>query len=339
MQPGFFDLDNRLQQLEALGDPLPKLNEVVDWEGFRPILMKIRQKPTKAPGGRPPYDVILMFKILVLQHLYNLADEQTEYQIRDRYSFCRFLGLTPEGKVPDARTIWVFREALKEHDLVDELFAQLNGQITAAGYIPRQGQIVDASMVAAPRQRNSREDNAKIKQGETPEGWEDNPNMLRQKDLDARWTKKHGQTHYGYKNHISIDRKHKLIRHFEVTSAAVADNQVFDVLIDPENTSADIWADAAYRSKACEQSLKAEGYRSHIHTKGQANKPVSACQERANRKRSKQRCRVEHVFATQQAMGRKLVRTIGFARARVKVALTNMVYNLRRWCWLQAASV
>jgi IS5 family transposase len=163
-----------------------------------------------------------MFKVLVLQHLYNLADEQTEYQIRDRYSFCRFLDLTPEGKVPDARTIWVFREARKEHDLVDELFAQLNSQITAAGYIPRQAQIVDASMVVAPRQRNSREGYAKIKRGETPEGWEDKPNMLRQKDRDARWTKKHGKTHYGYKNHISIDRKHKLIRHFEVTPTSVA---------------------------------------------------------------------------------------------------------------------
>ena len=339
MQPGFFDLESRHQQLEKLGDPLPKLAELVDWGGFRPLLDRIREKERNSAAGRKPYDVVLMFKILFLQSFYGLGDDQTEYQIRDRYSFCRFLGLTSEGKVPGAKTIWMFREALKEHDLVDELFAQLNGQITSAGYIPRQGQIVDASMVAAPRQRNSREDNAKIKQGETPEGWEDNPNMLRQKDLDARWTKKHGQTHYGYKNHISIDRQHKLIRHFEVTSAAVADNQVFDVLIDPENTSADIWADAAYRSKACEQSLKAEGYRSHIHTKGQANKPVSACQQRANRKRSKQRCRVEHVFAAQQAMGGKLVRTIGLARARVKVALTNIVYNLRRWCWLQAASV
>jgi IS5 family transposase len=162
--------------------------------------------------------------------------------------------------------------------------------------------------------------------------------MLRQKDLDARWTKKHGQTHYGHKNHISIDRKHKLIRHFEVTSAAVTDNQVFDVLIDPMNTSADIWADAAYRSMACERSLRTEGYRSHIHTKGQAKKPLWASQQRANRKRSRQRCRVEHVFAAQQAMGGKRVRTIGLARARVKVALTNLVYNLRRWCWLEAAA-
>jgi len=339
MQPSFFDLDNRHEQLEALGDPLPKLNQIVDWEAFRPILQKIRHKEAKGPGGRPAYDVVLMFKILVLQHLYNLADEQTEYQIRDRYSFCRFLDISPEGKVPDARTIWVFREALKEHDLVDELFAQLDAQIKTAGYIPRQGQIVDASMVAAPRQRNSREDNAKIKQGEVPEGWEDNPNMRRQKDLDARWTKKHGQTYYGYKNHVSIDRKHKLIRHFEVTPASVADNQVIDVLLDPENTSADIWADAAYRSKAQEAKLKAAGYRSHVHTKGQANKPVSACQQRANRKRSKVRSRVEHVFAAQQAMGGKLVRTIGLERARVKVAMMNIVYNLKRWCWLEASPI
>ena len=338
MQPSFFDLDDRLAQLEALGDPLPKLNDIVDWEAFRSVLMKIRQKEAEGPGGRPAYDVILMFKILVLQHLYNLADEQTEYQIRDRYSFCRFLGMSPEGKVPDARTIWVFREALKEHELVDELFAQLDAQIKAAGYIPRQGQIVDASMVAAPRQRNSREDNAKIKQGETPEVWKDKPSMLRQKDLDARWTKKHGQTHYGYKNHISIDRKHKLIRHFEVTSASVADNSVFGVLIDPDNTSSDIWADAAYRSWTREATLKADGYRSHIHTRGQASKPVSACQCRASRKRSKVRSRVEHVFAAQQAMGGKLVRTVSLARARVKVAMMNIVYNLKRWCWLEAVA-
>ena len=280
----------------------------------------------------------LIFKVLVLQHLYNLADEQTEYQIRDRYSFCRFLGLTPEGRVPDARTIWVFREALKEHELVDELFAELNAQINAAGFIPRQGQIVDASMVSAPRQRNSREDYAKIKQGEVPEDWDDKPAMRRQKDVDARWAKKHGQTHYGYKNHVSIDRKHKLIRHFEVTSAAVADSTVFDVLLDPENTSTDVWGDAAYRSRAREQTLRETGYRSHIHTKGQAGKPISAYRQRANRRRSKVRSRVEHVFAAQQAMGGKQVRTIGLARARVKVAMSNLVYNLRRWCWLKAAA-
>lgn len=118
----------------------------------------------------------------------------------------------------------------------------------------------------------------------------------------------------------------------------VADSTVFDGLLDPGNTSADVWADAAYRSKAREEALKDAGYRSHIHIKGQVGKPVTDCQRRANRRRSQVRSRVEHVFATQQAMGRKHVRTIGLARARVKVALTNLVYNVRRWCWLEATT-
>lgn len=334
MQPGFFDLHDRHQQLEKLGDPLPKLAKAVDWEGFRRLLEKVHQKERKSNAGRKPFDVVLMFKVLVLQHLYNLADDQTEYQIRDRYSFCRFLGLTPEGRVPDAKTIWLFRERLKILELVDELFAELMGQIEAAGYIPRRGQIVDASMVAAPRQRNSRDENATIKEGKTPEEWQDKPTMLRQKDVDARWTRKHGKTYYGYKNHISIDREHKLVRHFEVTHAAVHDSQVFDVLLDTSNTSADLWADSAYRSEEREADLKAQGYRSHIQTKGIAKKPLSERAQKANHRRAKVRVRVEHVFAAQTAMGGMLVRTIGFARARVKIAMMNIVYNLRRVAFL-----
>ena len=334
MQSGFFDLDNRLQLLEKLGDPLPKLNRCVTWEDFRPILKRIREQPRKSTAGRKPYDSILMFKILVLQHLYGLADDQTEYQIRDRYSFCHFLSLTPEGRVPDAKTIWVFKEHLKHHDLMDELFARLTQMIDMAGYVSRQGQIIDASIVAAPKQRNSRKDNAKIKIGEVPEDWKDKPSMLRQKDCDARWTQKHGKSHYGYKNHISVDNKHKVIRHFEVTPASVHDSQVFDVLLDDTNTSGDVWADSAYRSKAQEEQLVIDGYRSHINTKGRRGKPVSACQMRANRKRSKVRSRVEHIFGAQKVMGGQVVRSIGLQRARIKIALTNMVYNMRRLVWL-----
>jgi len=120
---GFVDLDERHRQLEKLGDPLPRLAEVVDWEGFRRLLEKVHQKERKSNAGRKPFDVVLMFRVLVLQHLYNLADDQAEYQIRDRYSFCRFLGLSPEGRVPDAKTIWLFRERLRTLELVEALFA------------------------------------------------------------------------------------------------------------------------------------------------------------------------------------------------------------------------
>jgi len=221
---------------------------------------------------------------------------------------------------------------------VDELFAELDGQIWAAGYQSRKGQIIDASLIAAPRQRNSREENAKIKQGETPEDWEDNPAKLRQKDVDARWTQKNGENHYGYKNPISIDNQHKLIRHFEVTSTEVHDSQVLDCLIDEENTSRAVWADSAYRSRSTEAWLKEEGYRSHIHTKGQAGKPLSEAQQRATKKRSSVRVRVEHVFASHKQMAGDFVRTIGHARARLKLGLINMAYNMKRWSYLEEAA-
>ena len=111
--PGFFDLEERFAKLDGLGDPLVKIAEVVDWEGFRSALNRAFSKPRKGNAGRKEYDRVLMFKVLVLQQLYNLSDEQAEYQIRDRYTFGRFLGLHPEDRVPDARTIWRFREGLK----------------------------------------------------------------------------------------------------------------------------------------------------------------------------------------------------------------------------------
>ena len=336
MQSSFFDIDDRHALLEKLGDPLPKLQRCVDWEQFRPLLQKVHEKQRKSKAGRKPYDVVLMFKVLVLQHLYNLSDEQIEYQIRDRYSFCQFLGLSPEGRVPDARTVWLFRERLKERELVDELFDTLMGQINTAGYIARKGQIVDASFVTAPRQRNTREENQAIKKGETPEGWEDKPESVRrQKDVDARWTKKNFVNYYGYKNHISVDNENKLVRDYEVTSASVHDSQVFEQLLDSNNTNANVWADSAYRSSEQEALLKSLSYRSHVNTKGKRNKPLSEVAQKANHKRSKIRSRVEHVFGAQAAMGGMIVRTIGIGRAAVKIGMMNLVYNLRRLTYLQ----
>lgn len=155
------DFDERLAVLEKLGDPLPRLDRLVDWEDFRSTLETVyRDKPRKSPAGRKPYDAVMMFKVLVLQHLYDLADEQTEYQIRDRHSFCRFLGLTSTKRVPDARTIWLFRERLKKRELVEPLFAELSERIESGGFRTRKGQIIDAGIVAVPGQRNVREQEA-----------------------------------------------------------------------------------------------------------------------------------------------------------------------------------
>ena len=188
MPNGLFDLEFRLQELDKGGEPLPKLNETIDWDQFRPTLETIRDRERKSNAGRPPFDVVLMVKILVLQSLYNLSDEATEYQIRDRLSFMRFLGLSLEDSVPDAKTIWLYREQLTEAQLIETLFVQFDAHLNEKGFAARKGQIIDASITAAPRQRNTREENAIIKEGGTPQAWEDHPAKLRQKDVDARKT-------------------------------------------------------------------------------------------------------------------------------------------------------
>ena len=334
LQSGFFDLQDRYKKLSELGDPLERLNETIPWEAFRPVLSKAHNKQRKSKAGRKPYDSLLLFKILILQSLYNLSDEQMEYQIRDRLSFMRFLELRMEDKVPDATTVWLYRERLVELGLLDTLFKRFAAYLDAEGYQAKKGQIIDASIVEVPKQRNDRDENRRIKEGEVPEDWSDA--KRRQKDVQARWTKKHGKSYYGYKNHIGIDRKNKLIRQFKVSDASVHDSQVLDEIVDPENSGADLWADSAYRSEETEVVLKAAGYRSQINFKGSRNKALTEWQQECNRMRSRVRARVEHVFGYQQnSMGGKFVRTIGIARAGFKIGMMNLTYNLMRYLQLE----
>jgi IS5 family transposase len=246
----------------------------------------------------------------------------------------RFLGLQIESRVPDAKTIWLFRERLKELNLVDELFEKFHEQLAAQGYVARAGQMIDATFVEAPRQRNNREENATIKSGKIPQEWYQNPNKLRQKDTDARWVKKNNEHSYGYKNHINADRTNKLVQSFAVSNAAVHDSQVFEELldqtIDPEGKKLPIYADSAYRSKDREESLADNGFESQIHEKGTRCHPLTDEQKASNRIKSKTRARVEHVFGAQHAMGGTIVRTIGLVRAKVKIGMMNLVYNMKR---------
>jgi IS5 family transposase len=338
-QTGFFDLERRLDALSAKGDPLETIKTTVPWETFRADIEAVTEtKPEerKSNAGRKPYDAILKFKIVVLQSLYNLSDEQTEFMIRDRLSFMRFLDLRLEDTVPDATTLWLFREALVEAKLIDTLFDRFGQHLAAKGYIARGGQIVDATIVSAPKQRNTREENNTVKNGDTPEDWEKKPAKNRQKDKDARWTKKHGKSFYGYKNHVDVDKAHKLIRKWDATDASPHDSQKLDDVLDPTNTSKEVWADSAYRSAEIEQRLKEKGYRSRIHRRAARNRPLSQTQEAANTVRSKVRARVEHVFGHQaNSMGRKIVRTIGMARARFKIGMMNLGYNIRRLVQLE----
>ena len=338
-QFGFFDADKRLAVISAKGDPLEMIDRVVPFESFRAEIEAATLTPAsekKSNAGRKPIDVIVMFRMLVLQSLYNLSDEQIEYQVRDRLSFTRFVRLGIEDSIPDGTTLWLFRETLAKAGLIEKLFERFGQHLEARGYIARGGQMVDATIVPVPKQRNSRDENEDVKAGKTPRAWKKDPSKNRQKDKDARWTKKHGKSFYGYKNHVNADARHKLIRQYDVTDASVHDSQKFDGLLNKTNTSADVYADSVYRSAETEAKLRVRGLRSQIHQRASRNHPLSKAQENANRKKSKIRARVEHVFGAQQTSpGGRIIRTIGIARAKAKIGLQNLAYNIRRLVTLE----
>lgn len=327
--PGFFDGHHRLELIQRLGDPLAALNAVMDWTIFVPVLARIPRAEPKAPGGRPAYLPLTLFKILVLQSLYGLSDEQAQFQILDRRSFQHFLGLTEADPVPDQNTIREFREKLTRAELFSELFAAFHTRLTQQGFITRKGQIIDASFVEVPRQRNRREENAAIKRGTVPAGWETDAKRLAHKDLEARWTKKNQQTYYGYKDHIVADLESKLIVRAEVTAASDHDSQALDPLTvvgDPAT-----WADSAYAGAPCQALFTAKGIVAHVCEKGVRGRALTKKQQRANRTKSRQRARVEHIFGFKTgSMGAMFQRVIGFARNRAGIILSNLVYNLAR---------
>lgn len=353
-QPGFFDIDDRLKALSAKGDALEKLSGLVDFEQFRSLLTQAIPRSDGSKGGRPAYDLVFMFKVLILQASHSLSDERTEFLIRDRLSFMRFLGLSLADPVPDANTIWTFREALTRAVLdgipaIEALFSLYEATLREAGFLAMSGQIIDATVVAAPRQRNTDAEKAILKAGDIPQDWKNKPKKLAQKDRDARWTIKYSKAKpaedganrvdfavpaFGYKNHVGIDRRYGLIRKWKATDASRHDGAQLPALLDPNNTASDVWADTAYRSQANEGHLEEKGLRSQIHRKRKAGKALPRHIARANGRKSKVRSHVEHVFAYEKGPMALVIRTIGLARATVKIGLANLVYNMNRAFWL-----
>src|ERR1017187_861858 len=326
---GLFDGHHRLAQIRSLGDPLAALNAVMDWTIFTPVLARIPRAEPIAPGGRPAYRPLTMFKILVLQSLYGLSDEPTQFQILDRRSFQHFLGLTEADPVPDQNTIRGFREQLTRAELFTELFAAFNARLTQQGFSTRKGQIIDASFVEVPRQRNRREENAASKRGAGPAGWAADAKRLAHKDVGGRWTKKNQQTCYGCKDHVVADLESKLIGRAAVTAANEHDSQALDPLTragDPPT-----WADSASAGAPCQEIFAAKGILAHVCEKGVRGPALTKGQKRSNRAKSRQRARVEHIFGFKTgSMGAMFQRAIGFARHRAGISLTNLVYNLAR---------
>jgi IS5 family transposase len=330
---GLFDKENTSSKLSKLGNPLEKLHQVVDFEMFRSELeCVLHNHDKKNNAGCKPYDVVMMFKILLIKRYYNLSDEQAEYQINDRLSFKEFLGLSSGDRVPDARSIWLFQDKLVENNLVEILFEQFRNHLDYLGLFVNEGKIIDASFVEVPRQRNTREENAKIKSGDGSELWSDKPYKKCQKDIDARWTEKNGEKFYGYKDHTNIDTKSKLIDTYEVTSAEVNDSEPTEKLLRETDSGQELHADSAYIGEPIDNMLKTKWIIPQIIEKAFKNKPLTDVQKALNNLKSKTRCRGEHVYGfVTNSMNDFYAQNIGFQRIKGVVGLINLVYNMCRY--------
>lgn len=328
---GFFDQDIRLTKLTKLGDPLERLSKGIDFEVFRDILTDSLSKLAKGAGGRPPYDYVLMFKILILQRYYNLSDEQIEYQINDRFSFMRFLDLTIADDIPDSRTVWKFKEQLVESKLIEPMFFLFLKQIETLGMVLNEGKIIDASFIEVPKQRNTKEENKEIKADKIPASISENPRKQAQKDTDARWTKKGGVNYFGYKNHIKVDAKSKIITQYAVTTANVHDSQALEDLLSKDDKGQALFADSAYSGEPCKEIINNYELENQTHVKGYKNSPLTEEDFENNRIKSTTRARVEHVFGFMESnMNGMNLKQIGIDRITAAIGMMNLVYNMFR---------
>lgn len=333
---GLFSAIEHEQAVAAKTTGVLKLRDVIPWEVFRPLLEDLTGYATRdwKKGGKPPFDPVLMFKVLVLQKFHGLSDDATEEQIFDRTSFKNFLGLRIGDDIPDAKTLWDFKQRIETdgREGSRKLFEAFGQMLEGKGIIAHEGSIIDASFTEAPRQRNERGQNQRIKQGERPEEFDTKPAVGRQKDSDARWTKKNNEVHYGWKNHVKADLKTKLILKSKTTPAHVHDSQVFEQLLDDKDQA--VLADSAYHSaehEACLIKLNAQEF---LMRKSTRCHPLSQAEQRTNHTISRMRVRVEHIFARVAQMGADWCRSIGLTRATQHNHLSNLVYNMDRYAFL-----
>jgi IS5 family transposase len=330
--PGLFDEFVQNLDVAAFETPLMRVGKVVHWAVFEPIVLEAVLPQSKGPGGRPRFEPMLMFKILVLQRLHGLADDVTSFQITDRNSFRAFLGLTPGDAVPDGQTLCDFREALINAGAMEKLFEaflqHLQQQHGLA--LAKQGVVVDATFVEVPRQRNKREQNQQIKAGKVPQEFLEQPKLHAHKDCDARWTKKDFQSYYGYKNHVKVDVRDKLIMAATVTTANVHDSKELIKLASKGDRV--LYADSAYKGAALHAALQECEVEARINEHGSRNAPLTEEQKLRNKEKSKVRARVEHVFAQMVTSMKALrQRCIGMKRNAACIMLTNLSYNLLRF--------
>jgi IS5 family transposase len=306
-QPGLMD---SLVTIPA-NDFLDRLEQLVDWRGLERVLHAMYPATT----GRPPHPPLVLLKMSVLQHCYDLSDPQCEEQVRDRLSWRRFVGLGLQDVVPDETVLVRFRQRLVEHGLQEQLLPLINRQLAAQGLILQRVTLVDATLVQAARRA---------------------PTAGSGGDPDADYTVKNGQPHYGYKAHVAADREHTLIRQADLSAASVHDSQRFEAVVTGDEEV--VVADKAYDSAARRQWLKRRGIVNGILCRAHRGRPLIAAEQMFNRALSAIRCGIEKIFGHwKRSLGYRRGRYVGWARNRLELEFKCVVWNLKRWVNVSAA--
>jgi IS5 family transposase len=283
---------------------LEKVAGLVKWYRFEKLMKGLR---SDGPG-RPGYPPLAMFKALLLQAWYGLSDAELEEALADRLSFRRFVGLSLEDAVPDHTTLCRFRNALIEIGALAKLFAEFDRQLEKAGFILKRGTMLDATLIEAATAR---------------------PGDAAPLDRDAAFTKKNGETYYGYKGHVGTDEGSGFIRAIETTPANVNDTLVADRLIRGDERC--VYADMAYDTHARRARLRDAGIKSRIMRRPNKHHPLTPLLQRFNRLVAKRRFQVETTFATlKRRMGLTRARYVGLAKTQGQLLLAAIAFNMRR---------
>ncbi len=327
----------RLERLRKR-NKLLQLNEHINWEIFRPIIRRALKSIPKGPGGRPAFDELMKFKMLILGRIYNLSDGELEFQVEDRTSFRDFIGLRSGDKVPDEKTIWEFREKLTKTGAMKKLFGRFDAVLYDNELILNDGRIVDAEVIEAPKRHLKKGEKEKFEaESEDTEESESSPRRS-QIDMDAGWTVKHGKSYFGYKNTAKIDNGSKLILDYHSTNASVHDSESFAPVLNREQDfRQEVFADKGYWGQKCLTAVIRTAGKdcARIMHKGKRGTPITAEQSKENALWSKTRSRVEHVFAHKKhVLNFRVIRRKGLQRADFEIGLGNLVYNLQRFCFL-----
>lgn len=304
------------KKIYGLGDRLQLMNKIIDWEPFVPLVASVFLD-NKETGGRPHTDEVVVVKSMVLQSCYGLSDPELEYQIHDRLSFRNFLGFP--DKIPDFTSIWKIRERLKDAGVDRLIRDELQRQMEEKGYKIKKGVIQDASFVEADlgRKRHYNEKKAE-KAGRKIEYTEKQKSHM---DKDGTFSVKHGQVHFGYKNHVKSDADNHLILDYEVSTASLHDGEV-DLVEEGDN--------AAFRDKGYfGKKLNAKSVEDKTMQRGTRKGKLSEDDEKRNKAISSIRCVGERPFAVIKCVfkgGRTKVKTL--ERVSIKEMFKCFAFNL-----------